>query len=81
MSDQSPAAGTAALPPQRYTPATAWPAEGERVGIVTCLQCGAAVFLSVLADSMTMHDAWHAQQAQRHLAVPHHTHEPGDLGP
>lgn len=43
----------------RYSPATAWPAEGARVGIVTCLDCGAAIFLSMDAPALVLHDAFH----------------------
>jgi hypothetical protein len=43
----------------RYSDATAWPAEGGRVGVVTCLTCGAAVFLSMQADAMEIHRSWH----------------------
>lgn len=42
-----------------YSSAVAWSAEGARVGIVTCLSCGAAVFLSMDADSLGLHAEWH----------------------
>lgn len=44
-----------------YSSATAWPAEGDRVGIVTCLTCGSAVFLSMVADSFAIHNEWHRE--------------------
>lgn len=39
--------------------AIAWSAEGGRVGIVTCLTCGSALFLSPMTDVYALHDAWH----------------------
>ena len=42
----------------------AWAAEGARVAIVTCLRCGAAVFIDPSEDAMTLHERWH-QEGER----------------
>lgn len=46
---------------ERYSSATAWPAEGARVGLVTCLDCGAAILVDPRAifDPMHAHDLFH----------------------
>lgn len=46
-----------------YSSATGWLAEGARVGIVTCLTCGAAVFLSMDAPALRLHTEWHQAPA------------------
>lgn len=41
---------------------TAWAAEGARVGIVTCLRCGAAILLDPRessVDALSVHRTWH----------------------
>lgn len=43
----------------RWTPATAWEAEGARVGIVSCSLCGAAVLLERDNNNLDVHEAWH----------------------
>lgn len=52
MSEQAPAG---------YTAARAWPAEGARVGIVTCERCGASLLLDPATPFAVMerHDRWH----------------------
>ncbi|WVX88653.1 hypothetical protein SEA_CHEESETOUCH_79 [Gordonia phage CheeseTouch] len=42
-----------------YSPAIPFSAEGSRVGLVTCLRCGAAVLLSMATDSIALHEQWH----------------------
>lgn len=52
-----------------YSEYVAWAAEGRRVAIVTCMQCGASILLDARGpDAVAIHDAWHAQ---------HHTTETG----
>lgn len=52
-----------------YTPVTVWPAEGVRVGLVTCRRCGAAILLDPRDEdgsedrtALGIHDAWHEGQ-------------------
>ena len=47
--------------PGQYSAAHALHAEGARIGVVTCLRCGATVTLSMEVDAMGLHDAWHAR--------------------
>ena len=44
-----------------FTPATTLSAEGARVGIATCLQCGAAILIDPRDDvnRARQHWAWH----------------------
>lgn len=44
-----------------FTAATAMPAEGVRVGFVTCKRCGAAVLLDPrdTIDALAIHERWH----------------------
>ncbi len=44
-----------------FTSLTAWPAEGARVGIISCTLCGAAILLGgqMEADTIALHEAWH----------------------
>lgn len=49
-----------------YTDATAFDAEGARVGVVTCLVCGAAILLDPRdtgPDLLALHAEWHRRQA------------------
>lgn len=54
------------LEPRRETMATTLPAEGARIGIVTCLACGAALLLDPRDDFdvVELHRRWH-EQGQR----------------
>jgi hypothetical protein len=50
------------VPAPAYSEATAIAAEGARVGIVTCLVCGAAILLDPRGtgpDLITRHSEWH----------------------
>jgi hypothetical protein len=44
-----------------YTDVTAWVAEGARVGLMTCLTCGAAILLDPREgrDAVQLHSEWH----------------------
>ena len=42
-----------------FTPYTAVPAEGCRIGLVTCRDCGAVVMLDETIDWPMVHRAWH----------------------
>jgi hypothetical protein len=44
-----------------YTLARAIAAEGARIGIVTCLECGTAILIDPddAVDPLKLHDAWH----------------------
>ena len=44
-----------------YTPATAFNAEGARVGVVTCKICGASIFLDEREEvnPLQIHIDWH----------------------
>ena len=46
-----------------FSPACAWAAEGARVGLATCLRCGAAVLLDGRSqlDALQLHIDWHAR--------------------
>jgi hypothetical protein len=49
---------------ERYTEARAIPAEGARCGIITCKECGAAIFIDP-DDGFSpkaIHDDWHKKQ-------------------
>ena len=48
-----------------YSPAYAIHAEGERIGLVICRRCGAALLLSTSADAIAMHDQWHVGEVER----------------
>lgn len=46
----------------RYSPWVAWPVESQRLAIMTCLRCGAAVLLDMdNPDQLaaTIHNEWH----------------------
>jgi hypothetical protein len=45
-----------------FSAATVWPAEGARVGIVTCDDCGAAILVDPrdTTNRPDQHAAWHA---------------------
>jgi hypothetical protein len=43
-----------------FTPYSVIPAEGERLGILTCKVCGAAVLLDADIDWPRHHREWHA---------------------
>lgn len=45
-----------------YTPYLEVKAAGARIGIMTCLRCGAAVVIDPrdIEQAMTIHDRWHA---------------------
>jgi hypothetical protein len=47
--------------PVKYSHMTAFPAEGARVGIVSCLRCGVAVFFDPRDefDALQRHKVWH----------------------
>jgi hypothetical protein len=49
------------IPLSSVTPARAWSAEGARVAIATCLQCGASLLLdpSLDFDVVARHADWH----------------------
>jgi hypothetical protein len=44
-----------------YTNGTAWAAEGARVALVSCEQCGAALIIDPRdrIDVLTLHHEWH----------------------
>ena len=44
----------------QFSPYLAVHAEGQRVGIMSCLECGAAILISSTADAPTIHEQWHA---------------------
>lgn len=46
------------------TGARAFAAEGARVGIMTCLECGAALFIDPTdkVSAIDLHDEWHKAQ-------------------
>jgi hypothetical protein len=50
-----------------FSNATALSAEGARVGLVTCQECGAALLLDPRDDTnvLKLHDQWHDELAQR----------------
>lgn len=50
-----------------WTNATAFEAEGARVGLVTCLMCGAAVLLDPRDDKdpVALHTLWHRERGDR----------------
>lgn len=47
----------------RYTAATAFSAEGARVGLTICKDCGSALLLDPRNefDVLARHDVWHAR--------------------
>ena len=47
-----------------YAPYTAVAAEGQRIGLMTCLRCGAVVMLEKGYDWPEVHDKWHEEQEQ-----------------
>lgn len=51
-------------PPPSYKVACAFAAEGARVGLVTCLRCGAALLVDPWDrfDVLRLHEQWHASQ-------------------
>ena len=55
------------VPNPGVTPATIWAAEGARVGLVTCLECGAALLLDPRSefDVPMRHALWHADPLNR----------------
>lgn len=52
---------TAATGRMDYTGYRAWAAEGARVGALSCLRCGAAVFIDPtdVVDPADIHNRWH----------------------
>lgn len=54
-----------------YTPVTVIAAEGARIGITTCLRCGAAIVLTMAADARAIHDAWHATYGTENARTEH----------
>jgi hypothetical protein len=48
-----------------FTPGTILSAEGARIGLVTCRDCGAAILIDprdVTVNFMRVHYEWHAKQ-------------------
>lgn len=50
------------MPEPTFTTATVFEAEGARVGLVTCQECGATILLDPrdTEDARTTHAYWHA---------------------
>ncbi|MBT2266415.1 hypothetical protein [Rhodococcus erythropolis] len=47
----------------KFSPYVAVVAEGRRIGIMSCLTCGAAILLGTTDEDFgAIHSAWHAAQ-------------------
>lgn len=56
-------------PTQTYTAVRAWSAEGARVGLVTCMDCGAALLIDPSDEGFNVieqHDRWHRSLEAMH---------------
>jgi len=53
---------------RRWTPGRAMHAEGARVGLVTCLRCGAAILLDKDDEqsALSLHEAFHIRLRLNH---------------
>lgn len=58
------------MPAGNYTPAYALSAEGGRIGLVTCTQCGVCILLGADLDAMTVHDQWHRDLERDRASIP-----------